>query len=243
MSFIGTIIAIAASFAIFTFSQTAKAESTASTADFEKYAQAYMAGFTANMQQTNGNNNGGGCSDPQVMGAHTTAAPAVSYGQGEGDAQTVAYHKNKTPSVKNITNSYNNYMSNTTNITKSYEKNINSKNTTDSYNKSSSVVVVKDSDGAVVSSNTSTSGDNKNKVDVENKNSNNDTKVTTVINDSFNKDSHDKTIVVKDSFNETNSTTSNTTNTTNNTTVIDDSFNSIEIKGGDKNHDHPKPQA
>lgn len=225
MSFIGTIVAMAAAFAIFNFSQPARAESAATNADFEKYAQAYMAGFTANMSQTNGtNNNGGGCNDPQVLGAHTTSAPA-----GQGGGQMAAYHKAKPDVVKHITNSYNNYMSNKTTVNNSYEKNINSNNKINSDNKSTSVVVVKDSDGAVVSTNTSNSGDNKNEVDVENKGSNNDTQVNTVINDSFNKDSHDKTVIVNDSFNKEEKTT-----------VIKDSFNSVEIKGGDKDCDHDK---
>lgn len=203
MAFIGTMVAVAFSFAIFSLTQTAKAEGTVKTADFDKYAQAYMAGFTANMQQNNGtNNNNGGCSEPeaQATAAASEGAPAP---------------KSHAELVKQVTNSYNNYMTNNMTVNKSYEKNINSNNT------SSTNVVVKDSDGAVVSTNTSTSGDNENKTYVKNEDSNNDTDVD--IEDSFNKDSHDKTVVVKDSFNETN------TEIKNDTTVINDSFNKVEV--------------
>jgi hypothetical protein len=207
MAFIGTMIAIAVSFAIFSLTQTANAQSTAKTADFDKYAQAYMAGFTANMQQNNGTsttNNGGSCSEPEAKAAPVESAPVA-----------VSHHKAKAELVKHVTNSYNNYMTNTMTVNKSYEKNINSNNT------SSTNVVVKDSDGAVVVANSSTSGDNENKVYVKNEDSNNDTDVH--IEDSFNKDSHDKTVIVNDSFNETN------TEVKNDTTIINDSFNKVEV--------------
>lgn len=207
MAFIGTMIAIAVSFAIFSLTQTANAQSSAKTADFDKYAQAYMAGFTANMQQNNGTsttNNGGGCAEPEAKAASAESAPVA-----------VSHHQAKAELVKNVTNSYNNYMTNNMSVNKSYEKNINSNNT------SSTTVEVKDSDGAVVSTNTSTSGDNENKTYVKNEDSNNDTDVH--IEDSFNKDSHDKTVIVNDSFNE------EKTEINHDTTIINDSFNKVEV--------------
>jgi len=216
LSFIGTMVAIAVSFAIFSLTQTASAEGTAKTADFDKYAQAYMAGLTSNQQQTNGSGNvTGGCEAPE-----TKEAPI-------SDGQAVSYHKTKADLVKSVTNSYNNYMSNTTTLTNSYEKNINSKNT------SSTNVDVSDSNGAVVTTNTSTSGDNENKVEVDNEDSNN----STVIEDSFNKDSHDDVVVVKDSFNETNTEIE----IKKDTTIINDSFNKVEVElNTGKDEHHPK---
>ena len=206
-------LAVAVSFAIFSLTQPARAEGTAKTADFDKYAQAYMAGLTSNQQQTNGGGNNsvtGGCEAPE-----TQAAPA-------SDGQAASYYKTKADLVKSVTNSYNNYMTNTTTLTNSYEKNINSKNT------SSTNVDVSDSNGAVVTTNTSTSGDNENKVEVENKGSNN----SSVIEDSFNKDSHDDVVVVKDSFNETE-----------NKTIIEDSFNKVEVNlNAGKEEHHPNQQ-
>lgn len=197
MSFVGMMLAVPISLALFSSLQQPALAQQAPTQDdsYARYAEAYAAGYAASGQ---GAAYSEGCND--VSGE--VAAPA------QVTATAASYHKTKHVKpmpkhqwAKNVHNSYKKYVSNkyVTNV-----KNINSNNTV------KSSVVVSNSNGAVVSSNTSTSGDNENKTMVNNYKSNN-----TVASNNVSVDSHDVTI--KDSFKH------ETTN--NNTTIIKDSFN------------------
>jgi hypothetical protein len=220
-SFAGMMAAVPVSLAIFSAAQPAHAMQmpTAKDASYAQYAQAYTQGYLAS---TDGQTTGG-CSEPQSTQATDNTAPAeVTAATAKPHVMLVKANKNtaqlsKEEWTKNVTNSYNNFV--TTNNTKTEVITKNSNNTIGSNNTSSSSVTVKDSNGAVVSNNTSAVGNNHSDTDVHNFASNNTTTNTAIINDSFNKDSHDKTVIVKDSGNTTNTTT------TNNTAIVNDSFN------------------
>lgn len=199
MSFIGMMLAIPVSLALFSsIQQPALAQQAPAAQDdgYAQYAQAYAAGYAAN----NGAPISDGCSEPDIS---ETPAPV------EATATNVSYHKHVKPMghhkwAKSVHNSYKKYVSN------HYVSNVRKIKNIDSNNTVNSSVIVSSSNGAVVSTNTSTSGDNENKTKVNNYKSNN-----TVASNNVSVDSHDVTI--KDSFkHET---------TTNNKTVIKDSFN------------------
>jgi hypothetical protein len=233
-SFVGMMAAVPVSLALFSNAQPAQAMQTQSPqADgYAQYAKAYTQGYLANSEQPQ--TMGMGCSEPDSNTTSTPEAVATSYTQApKTHSSAPMSHEEWT---KNINNSYNDYVTTTNNTTEINTKNIASNNTIGSNNTSTSSISVKDSNGAVVSNNTSAAGSNFSSTHVNNVASNN----TAIVNDSFNKDSHDKTVIVKDS--------GNTTQTTNNTSIINDSFNhkdkTVNVNSGntieDNSHHYTK---
>lgn len=224
-SFVGMMAAIPVALAIFSGGQPANAMQTQSTQDdsYAKYAKAYTDGYmasTASVTQPVS------CEEPQQSETSESAAPKATATSYTAKKMPAMHHKMMSHKewTKIVKNSYNKYVTNTYNKTKVYTKNINSNNTIGSNNTSNSSVVVKDSNGAVVSNNVATDGKNYSNTDVDNVASNN----TVTVNDSFNQDSHDKTVTVQDSG-----------NTTKNTTIVNDSFNKktdvdVNVNSGNK---------
>ncbi len=218
-SFIGMMAAVPVSLALFSNAPQAQAMQQPQTDSYAQYAKAYTDGYLSSMD----GQEVGSCAEPQgstasMKSSSAPVATAASYHAKKSPMHKKSHKKPMTKMQwqKNISNSYNHYISVTNNKTEVKTKNINSNNTIGSNNTTTSSVSVSDSNGAVVSNNTATNGSNFSHTDVDNMASNN----TVTVKDSFNKtDSHDKKIVVKDSGNTT------TTTTTNNTTVINDSFN------------------
>jgi hypothetical protein len=211
MSFIGMMLAVPVSFALISMVRPAEAMSpqNPSDASYAHYTEGYSQGYLASAASVKSD---GGCSDPA---AETESSAPVATAASSNKYKAPKQHgpMPKHEWTQNVNNSYNEYVTNTK--TKTID---NSKTVTfnkDSNNTANTAVVVSGSNGAVVSTNTSTSGDNKNEVKVKNVASNNDVK----IEDSFNKDSHDSVVVVNDSFNK---------KETKNTTIINDSFKNKE---------------
>ena len=148
-------LAIPVALLIFSMTQPASALKNESNNDnYALYAQAFTQGFAANAANatTNSSADVASCEAPKDETEHSDTG-------GMGVAMAPVHHAPKHADlVKHINNSYNEY---TTNISNK-----------DSNNTVQSVVTVSHSNGAVVSTGTSTSGGVKNDVEVDNEDSN-----------------------------------------------------------------------
>ena len=242
-SFVGILAAVPVSLAFFSLSQPAFAQSQHQTSDkdnYALYAQAYSQGFAAHADEVAPTP----AAQPKNVSYDNTCHEDSYGGSGEGsssgqyttmNAQASSKYMSAAEWKTAVTNSYNNYATNTVNNT----KNVNSNNVTNSNNSSTSSVAVHDSKGVVVSSNTTVNGDIKSDTHVTYDDSNNET----TTNDSYNTDSNN---TVTQTSNSHNQTTTTTTNTTTNTSTIDDSFNNpvtttINTTVEADDHHGPKP--
>jgi len=199
-SFVGILAAVPLSLAFFSLMQPAQAQAqnqTSSNKDnYALYAEAYSKGYLASADaaqstRTVTTTNTSSCADTSSTNDSTSEAnstpPAVS-------TKASSKHLSESEWAATITNSYNTYATTTVNNT----DNSNSNNTVNSNNTPTNNVSVKDSNGTVVNAANVVGGDNKTKTKVLTNNSNNDT----TINDSFNKDFHDTTKIIKESHDE-----------------------------------------
>jgi len=217
MSFIGMMLAIPVSYALLSAIKPAEAIQQQQTPQqdggYSQYASGYTQGYIANSTSTSE----GGCKDNESsnnMDKRTGSSAAIP------NQRSVT----KEAWMKQIQNSYNEYktITNTTNTT--YNKNSN--------NTATSNVIVKDSNGAIVTTSTSAGGDSKNNVEVTNTQSNN----PIVIDDSLNKAPQETTLVVKDVF------------SPDATLINDPSKKEISVTveapaSGPKDDQHPTPKA
>ena len=211
-SFAGMMAAIPVSLALFSSAQPAQAmqqQSTNGDAAYAQYMKAYTDGYTAGGTGDNGN-----CAQAQATASESAPETqmATLASSHHKTSKSTHHYQPMSPKVwkKTVKNSYNTYVTNNHNKTYKYTKNINSNNTVNSNNTATSTVNVK-GDGASVNSSANVGGVSSTNQNVSNVASNNDVKVE----DSFNTDSHDKTV----------------TNTTNNV----NSNNDIEVNVGSKN--------
>lgn len=218
-SFIGMALAIPVALLIFSMTQPASALKNESNNDnYALYAQAFTQGFAANAANATTNSSADvvSCEAPKDETEHQGTG-------GMGVAMAPTHAPKHAELTKHINNSYNEY---TTNITNK-----------DSNNTVQSVVTVSHSNGAVVSTGTSTSGGVKNDVEVDNEDSNN-----TVNVNSHNTTNKETNIDIEDSFNHEVKTTID------NSKTIKDSFNKevdldVNVKVEDSgNTTLPKPQ-
>lgn len=232
-SFVGMALALPVALLIFSATQPASAlqsnvaNNTSDEKTYALYAQAFTQGFLANSTKV----------------SNTEAADVTSCEAPKDDAQ---YEDNSQPGmgaisvhdgmakhheelVKHISNSYLEYK--TTNITNH-----------DSSNTVKSVVNVSHSNGAVVTTGTSTSGDVSNDVEVHNEKSNNTANVNSHnTTNSHNQTSTNTNVVIDDSFNK------EVTTNIDNSKTIKDSFNkelNVDVKIKDTgNTTLPKPHG
>jgi len=199
-AFVGMALAIPVALLVVSMTQPASAlKNESDNNNYALYAQAFSQGFMANTANANTGSTSGD--------AVSCEAPKDDTEQQDvgGMGAAAVMHESSVPMhnpdlVKHINNSYNEY---TTHI-----------NNKDSNNTVQSVVAVSHSNGAVVSTGTSTSGGVENDVEVENKDSGN-----TVNVNSHNTTNTETNVDIEDSFNHEVNTTID------NSKTIKDSFN------------------
>ncbi|HEX6415981.1 MAG TPA: hypothetical protein VFZ62_00460 [Candidatus Saccharimonadales bacterium] len=220
-SFVGMALAIPVALFIVSMTQPASAlKNDSNNNNYALYAEAFTKGFMANTADAS---TGSSAAPVSCEAPKDDEEQKDMGGMGAAVMHHGAAPKHNADLVKHINNSYNEY---TTNITNK-----------DSNNTVQSVVTVSHSNGAVVSTGTSTSGGVDNKVDVENKDSGN-----TVNVNSHNTTNTETNVDIEDSFNHEVNTTID------NSKTIKDSFNKeveldVDVKIEDSgNTVLPKPQ-